>query len=701
MGDSCRFVYLRCLLNNRTWIYYTLNGAAIVVCIFFFVLLYALQRYDHIWCFIVAGTIFSANMYFISRGRFDIGFSVFSITATLLMLIFDSGYMSETRSTIMYVPIILANYTLGRYEHRYLRYPVLIFTLVSIYLTNFTHLTPGLSHLIHGDVNARYIALFNVISGIAVSMYILRNVIKVSDEATTELKAERDKIKQQQQLLDSINQNISEGIYRIDKDLRIVYVNKAFASILGYTVPEMYGRLPDILFNCDQQRERLANLVRKNGCFSNEEIQVRKKDGSIIPVLVSTNLRVYENERYYDGSLRDITRIKAIQQELIEAKEGAERAALAQSKFLSVMSHEIRTPMNAVIGISNLLLHDNPKKEQVEDLNMLHFSATNLLGLINNILDLNKIESDKLELEEMSFNPDELCRDITESFRTEALVKKIRISYHNTSDIKPYVLADGFRFQQVLTNLVSNAIKFTEEGHVQVRLHTSETADGFIQVKTEVIDTGIGIEAEQIPRLFNVFEQANRTTARKFGGSGLGLSIAKKLIDLMGGTISLESRAGEGSCFTILLTMKKSSRENGPEQPMAVSEDHPLLNGMRVLIAEDNPVNVIILQKFLVKWNAISEVATNGAEAEEMVRLQSYDMILMDLHMPEKDGYEATRAIRQAGYMMPVLALTADAFEQTRERALAAGMNDFITKPFNPEQLLNKLVQYRQISDKS
>ncbi|UII21347.1 response regulator [Fulvivirga ligni] len=393
----------------------------------------------------------------------------------------------------------------------------------------------------------------------------------------------------------------------------------------------------------------------------------------------------------------DITLEKQAKEELRKAKEAAEAAADAKEEFLSTMSHEIRTPMNAVIGMTHLLLQEEKLPHQEENLKTLQFSAENLLVLINDILDFNKISAGKINLEKVPFRLRELANNIRKSFQFKTQEKQIRLSFIYDSDIPELLIGDTTRINQILVNLVGNAVKFTNEGVVKLTIQLKAETEESALVSFSVKDTGIGIPKEYQANIFERFAQAGKETTRKFGGTGLGLAITKKLLELHHSDITLKSEKGKGSEFLFDIKFKKADAkyENTHIAPIVDHKEHQLDN-VKILLVEDNQVNQLIACKFLENWNIEVEVADDGQIALEKLLLNSYDLVLMDLQMPVMDGYEATRQIRKNSAFddLPIIALTADATTNIKERVLEVGMNDFLTKPINPDEMKSKIVNY-------
>lgn len=412
------------------------------------------------------------------------------------------------------------------------------------------------------------------------------------------------------------------------------------------------------------------------------------------------NRKVAEQQDALENNLEEMRlandRLLAQEAELRRAIDIAEQSSQAKAQFLSVMSHELRTPMNAVIGMSNILLEERPREDQVENLKVMRYSANHLMALINDILDFNKIESGKLELESVPFNLSELVASLEATIAMQAEKKGLYLQIDKEGSIPDLLIGDPTRINQVLHNLLGNALKFTAKGGITLSLGRAEDKPDDVTLAVSVADTGIGIPKEKQEKIFEQFAQARSDTARRFGGSGLGLTITKRLLELMGSDISVESEPGQGTEFFFRLKLKKfvGSPQKVTREVDAADKS---LNGIRVLLVEDNPVNVIVAKKFLKRWKVTFDVAENGVEAVKMVQEMAYQMVLMDLQMPEMDGYTASCAIRDLGGSfadLPIIALTASALEDTRRKVYKAGMNAYVTKPFQPDQLQETMLEF-------
>jgi two-component system, sensor histidine kinase len=404
---------------------------------------------------------------------------------------------------------------------------------------------------------------------------------------------------------------------------------------------------------------------------------------------------------FHEAFSANITEKEVLNRQLQAAVKEANDAAQSKSNFLSTMSHELRTPLNSVIGMTELLMDDSPSDAQKENLKILNFSAVSLHSLINDILDFNKLGSDKIKLEELGVNLHKLLSNICAGLRVQAKEKGLSLVLKVDDDIKnKRVLTDPTRITQILYNLTGNAIKFTPKGKVTVALKVLSKADNDIMVRFSVTDTGIGIHPDNHKSIFEAFMQASTSTTRDFGGTGLGLAIVKRLLTLFDSKINLESKPGVGSHFFFDIRFFIDHRT----APDSITHTEATYNlaGLRVLVAEDNPMNRLLLKKVFSKWNVEPVFAVNGQEAVQKILSGDYDVVLMDIHMPVLDGYKAARAIRKMVQAeknsIPIIALTASVSNNLNEKITEAGMNDYIYKPFNSKELYTKM---KEISERS
>lgn len=385
--------------------------------------------------------------------------------------------------------------------------------------------------------------------------------------------------------------------------------------------------------------------------------------------------------------------------ELIKAKEIAEESAKVKLQFLSNMSHELRTPLNGIIGTTNLLKLDEHLPEQTEQFELLSYSSKHMLHLVNDLLDFSKIESGKIELEQNHFNFQNFVENTYNSFAPQFEQKNLFFKLlHNDANLNFFISSDDIRLSQILNNLLSNALKFTHTGGVTLGISTTSLPNKKMQIKFDIIDTGIGIKKERLNYIFESFVQADLNTTRKYGGTGLGLSISKKLVEVFGSSLLVQSEPNKGShfYFTAIFDTVEENNEilNTPETTIKS------LQGMNILLAEDNKINMLIAKKFLLKWDVTLSTATNGREAIELSKNTTFDLLLLDLEMPEVDGYSALLEIRKQYPYILAVAFTAAVFENIENILLAKGFNDYILKPFVPNELNAKLFKQKQLIQK-
>lgn len=388
---------------------------------------------------------------------------------------------------------------------------------------------------------------------------------------------------------------------------------------------------------------------------------------------------------------------KIMEEKLIVAKRQEEEAVDAKKTFLSTMSHEIRTPLNSIINTINLLISEEPRRDQLEDMDVLKFSAENLLNLINEILDYSKIDSGKIVFEEIEFNIRKLFAGIRQSMQYGMVKNGNSLDLSVEENVPAFLIGDSGRLAQIFFNLVGNALKFTEKGKVSFTTEVSRDLGDSVELIFKISDTGIGIPEDKQKDIFEAFTQASASVTREYGGTGLGLAITKMLVELMGGKIEVTSKPHQGSTFTVTLSFRKSEKNQSEEYHKKFNQTFSL-DGMNVLVVEDNLINQNIVLRLLTKWNANPDSANNGRIAVEKVRNKHYHLVLMDLHMPEMSGYEATQKIRQMDgdyyRTLPILAVTASAFAEDRKKICDSGMNGYIIKPFNPAELNSKISRF-------
>jgi PAS domain S-box-containing protein len=397
------------------------------------------------------------------------------------------------------------------------------------------------------------------------------------------------------------------------------------------------------------------------------------------------------------GTSINITSRKKNEQSLLEAKQFAEKAAKIKSDFLSNMSHEIRTPMNAIMGLTEILMDSDFKGQDRENLEIIRQSASNLMVIINDILDYSKMEAGKVKIESVGFLLDDYLKLIRKSIEKKAKENNVEFVISKSSDVPAALIGDPYRLNQILLNLLSNAIKFTHVGKIELKISVIDYMDKRLLLNFKVVDSGVGIPRDKLDTIFESFTQANVYTTRKYGGTGLGLAITKKLVTLMEGEIFVDSTEGKGSTFTVIMPFCVGE-ESIEYEKKAKNRFEKSFNDIRILVVEDQKINQMVIKQILGKWNTPYFIANNGKEAIDILSKEDFDLVCMDLQMPVCDGFEATKRIRTGkshvrNPQIPIIALSADALPETKEKVFEVGMNDYITKPPDLELLYNKIKQ--------
>ena len=506
---------------------------------------------------------------------------------------------------------------------------------------------------------------------------------------------ERD-LRLSESMLNSIFSSAPEGIVVINTEGEMIQANPAVSRMFGYPLQALIGQNIALLMSPRDRREHQDWIVRflttgvEDLVNRPRIIEGHRRTGERFPLRLSITETRVDDELFFTGTLQDFTQIKAVEEQLIDAKNKAEVANRLKGEFLANMSHEIRTPMNGIVGMTQLVLDTSLSAEQREYLLLAQESANHLLHIINDILDFSKIESGALELEPVTTDVRELLSSTIRPLKHSADQKGLALAVHLAPDLPPELVIDPVRLRQVLTNLIGNAIKFTHQGGIDVSMSTRNDGDT-MWLDFSVKDTGIGFDPAKTHTLFNPFVQADGSITRSYGGAGLGLAITRSLVQRMGGDINASSIPGVGSEFSGHIRCELPSDHSQPGALMPAAVAHTPTQGLHILLAEDHPVNQKVASLLLAKMGHTVAVADNGRHALDMLSQQHFDVVLMDVMMPEMDGLAALAALRErerdTGEHTLVLMVTAHAMTGDRERFMAAGADGYVAKPISATAL--------------
>lgn len=527
--------------------------------------------------------------------------------------------------------------------------------------------------------------------------------ITTKKETTEKLRIAEEKSRAEQYeyqaRLQAILDYIPMIVYIKDLNGHYILVNKEFKKVFGQTDETIIGKT-SIQIHSDSisaHKLELADLKVKENLLPVEMEDILETVEGPQHMLVTKFPLFDKNNKLFaiSGVDKNISEMVRNRQELINARLRAEQAEKLQEEFLANMSHEIRTPMNGIIGMSNLLEDTNLSEEQREYVQLIKQSSDTLLMLINDILDLSKIKAGRMNVEEIDFNVLETVDGVLSQFRPKTAEKGIDLIKIIDITTPTYVIGDQHKLIQILNNLISNAVKFTDKGEVRLELRIKESKNDTITFEFQVTDTGIGIAAENIDYVFESFAQAGNDMMRRFGGTGLGLAITKRLLELQGGNIVVVSTIGQGTSFRFEISYRKGKIEVKELKKATHGSNlhYPLLSGKRILLVEDNAVNQKVTVRMLTKSNIITHIANNGKEAIDLLDKNHYDLVIMDLQMPEMNGFQATTYIRtKLNLKIPIIAMTASALRNEKEKCLEIGMNAYMTKPFIPQELFEQII---------
>jgi PAS domain S-box len=510
--------------------------------------------------------------------------------------------------------------------------------------------------------------------------------------------------------VEDLYDNAPCGYHSLNKEGMYVAINQTELNWLGYTRDEVVGKLhiTDVVEGVSREEfERLFSSFKEKGHIHDLRFKMISKTGRVFPVAINATA-IYDADGNYLSSrstVFDITTVVNSEAELKEAKRLADESAQIKEQFLANMSHEIRTPVNSIIGFTNLLQKTSLSGDQEQFVRLIQSASENLLSIINEILDLSKMEAGMLRIEKHPFSLRGLCGSVETMFRPRAEEKRLDFSISVQPDIPDTLNGDTIRLTQILVNLIANAIKFTLEGSINVSVTNLAQNDASVRLLFSVADTGIGIAPDKQEKIFERFEQGETDTTRKYGGTGLGLAIVKKLVEIQNGAIRVQSQQGVGTRFEVemeygLVTGLEGAPVNfEPEVEML----EPLrVEGKKVLIVEDNEMNQLLMNHTFKSWQIDFEMATNGQQAIDWLRREKFDLVLLDIQMPVLDGYATARAIRKdLKTDIPIIAMTAHAMPGEREKCIGHGMNDYISKPLHERELQQLLRKYLQSNGES
>lgn len=541
--------------------------------------------------------------------------------------------------------------------------------------------------------NKLYLFYKVLFSSIAFMIFGIYNIVSIHTQI-------QDQFLQEERNLRSIFNFSQLGIALLDKETKLISFNIHFKACMEhFSKIEIELGQEIINFFPDSEKINFENYFQLAGKGKIIHIEKNIKTEYTSNWFDFTFCPVLEGEDKSQNiilTIINITQRKNIEVEAQYAKEKAEAANIAKSHFIANLSHEIRTPMNSIIGMSRILIDDNPSSDQKNSLNIFKYSAENLMILLDDILDFNKMETGKLILDEVEFNLHLALNSIRDLFKEQCQRNKIDFQFKIDPKLPTFVKSDSKRIMQIISNLINNAVKFTDSGEIIFEALVKEINNSNVRIEFSISDTGIGISKDDQKVILETFHnRSKKEIEKRFKGIGLGIAITQKLLELFKSELHLESKVGVGSKFFFELNLTANEKYSD------TIENTNSLNGLTVLIVDDNPVNQAVLAKILKLWNSQIDIADNGEKALELIKAKDYDMILMDLQMPELDGYQTAKIIRswdeEKYRSVPIIAVSATDFLDVKDKLYASGMNDYISKPFYPEKLLQKILEHKII----
>lgn len=615
---------------------------------------------------------------------------------SLVIFIYSTSLGTETLFFLFYFPALTGSFLFYELKEKWFFSIQFIFTFLLIILDLFFKVKPFPFVNISSE-DAVFSSYFLMIFAFVLYIVCIFALESETDKFEKRLNKNNQLLAESEKKFRNLITNIPDVVWTANNQGEYKYMSPNILSILGFSPDEICKKnnlWTDRIHSEDIKKvtEAFAFMFEKNEKYD-VEYRIKRKDNVWIWIYDRSIKTYRENEVIYaDGILSDITDSKLAEASLIKAKREAEAATAAKSDFLARMSHEIRTPMNAVIGLTHLVLGTKLSVKQSDYLKKIQGASQVLLGIINNVLDFSKIEAGKMLIEKTKFNLRLVLDNLSNTIGLKASEKGLKLLFELDERVPDWLEGDSLRLGQVLINLVDNAVKFTEEGSVVISTELIKANNDDISVLFSVRDTGIGMTEEQMSSLFERFTQVDGSITRRFGGTGLGLAISRQLVELMGSKLNVKSIFGKETVFSFIIDFKSIQEEDQVHVPIG---SPTRLKGAKVLLVEDNPLNQQVIIELVVNLGLKYDLAVNGLEGFQMASNNSYDLILMDIQMPEMDGLTSAKKIRECGLKdLPIIAMTAHAMVSDKDRSLQAGMDDYLTKPIDPDELLRILLKH-------